>query len=178
VKLQDFVTYTVHKMSPSDCSLSPQRKSGAPYPITHYMSCDKFSVQHCRFLAAVIAEKEPTTFSKAVKDGRWRSTMQHEIQTLEDNHTWTVCPLPTNKKALGCKWIYKIKYHSDGTIEQFKARPVILGNHQVEGIDYIETFAPVAKLVIVQIVLAVVAAKGWDLHQMDVHNAFLHGELQ
>ena len=62
VKLQDFVTYTAHKMSPSDCSLSPQRKSGAPYPITHYMSCGKFFVQHRRFLAVVIAEKEPTTF--------------------------------------------------------------------------------------------------------------------
>ena len=57
-------------MSPSDCSLSPQRKSSAPYPITHYMSCDKFFVQHHKFLATVIAENEPTTFSDAVKDDR------------------------------------------------------------------------------------------------------------
>ncbi|MCH83031.1 hypothetical protein A2U01_0003845, partial [Trifolium medium] len=178
VKLQDYVTYTVQKMSPSDCSLPPQRNSGTPYPITHYVSCDKFSAQHRRFLAAVIAETEPTTFSEAVKDERWRSAMQHEIQALEDNHTWTMCPLPANKKALGCKWIYKIKYRSDGTIERFKARLVILGNHQVEGVDYTETFAPVAKMVTVRLVLAVAAAKGWELHQMDVHNAFLHGELQ
>lgn len=104
--------------------------------------------------------------------------MQPEIQALEDNHTWTVCPLPSNKKALGCKWVYKIKYHSDGTIERFKARLVNLGNHQVEGIDYNETFAPVAKMVTVRIVLAVSASRGWELRQMDVHNAFLHGDLQ
>ena len=89
-----------------------------------------------------------------------------------------MCPLPANKKALRYKWIYKIKYHSNGTIKWFKARLVILGNPQVEGIDYTKTFATVAKLVIARIILVVVVAKGWDLHQMDVHNAFLHGELQ
>lgn len=104
--------------------------------------------------------------------------MQHEIQALENNGTWVVELLPPGKKALGCKWVYKIKYHSDGTVERFKARLVIFGNHQVEGVDYIETFAPVAKMVIVRMVLPVVATKDWELHQMDVLNAFLHGDLQ
>jgi hypothetical protein len=122
------------------------------------------------------AEREPTSFLEASKDGRWRSAMKQEIQ--EDNQTWTVCPLPNGKKALGFKWVYKIKYHSDGTIEHYKDRLVILGNHQVEGVDDTETFAPIAKMVTVRIVLAVAATKGWELHQIDVHNAFLHGELQ
>jgi hypothetical protein len=179
VKLNDYVTtYNVQHLSPSTSSLPLQQTSGAPYPIMHYTSCDNFSVKHRRFLAAVSAEKEPKFFSAAVKDPRWRTAMQQEIQALEDNHTWKLCSLPANKKALGCKWVYKIKHRSDGTIERFKARLVILGNHQVEGIDYNETFAPVAKMVTVRIVLAVAAAKNWELHQMDVHNAFLHGELQ
>lgn len=173
------MTNTVHTLkSLSTRSPTPQQQSNVLYPIAHYANCDKFSLQHRRFLASVTVEKELVAFAEAVKDSRWCSAMQQEIQALEDNNTWTVCPLPVNKRALGCKWVYKIKYHSDGTIERFKARLVILGNHQVEGIDYNETFAPVAKMVTVRIVLAVAAAKNWELHQMDVHNAFLHGDLQ
>lgn len=103
--------------------------------------------------------------------------MQDEIQALKRNQTWSMLSLPPGKKALGCKWVYRIKYNSAGTIEQFKARLVVLENYQVEGINYTETFAPVAKMVTVRTVLAVAAAKSWELHQMDVHNAFLHGDL-
>lgn len=83
--------------------------------------------------------------------------------------------LPERKKALGCKWVYI--YHSEGRVERLKARLVIFGNHQVEGIDYNETFAPIAKMATVRAFLVVAATKDWELHQMDVHNAFLHGDL-
>ncbi|KAJ4758369.1 Retroelement pol polyprotein-like [Rhynchospora pubera] len=127
--------------------------------------------------AAVTAKKEPEHFGEAVKDSNWREAMRIEIEALERNDTWTIEDLPSGKKAIGCKWVYRIKYHSDGTIERYKARLVVLGNRQVEGIDYTETFAPVAKMVSVRTFLAVAVAKGWQLHQMDVHNAFLHGDL-
>ncbi|GJT38913.1 retrovirus-related pol polyprotein from transposon TNT 1-94 [Tanacetum coccineum] len=82
-------------------------------------------------------------------------------------------------KAVGiAMWVFKINYKSDGTIERFKARLVILGNHQVVGVDYSETFAPVAKMVTVRVFLAIAAAKQWELHQMDVHNTLLHGDLE
>jgi len=72
--------------------------------------------------------------------------MKSEIHALETNGTWTVTQLPPGKKALGCKWVYKIKHKSDGSVEQFKARLAILDNHQKKGIDYTKTFAPVVKL--------------------------------
>lgn len=102
--------------------------------------------------------------------------MQQEVDALESNNTWDIANLPSGKKALGCKWVYKIKFHSDGSVVRCKARLVILGNYQKAGIDYHETFAPVAKWVTVLLLLA--AAKDWELHQVDVHNAFLHGNLQ
>jgi len=103
--------------------------------------------------------------------------MTKEIRALEDNKTWEFATLPHGKTALGCKWVYKIKYNADGSIERYKARLVVLGNHQVEGIDYNETFAPVARMVTVRCILTIVVSKGWSLHQMDVHNTFLHGDL-
>ncbi|GJS02148.1 retrovirus-related pol polyprotein from transposon TNT 1-94 [Tanacetum coccineum] len=179
VRLRDYVTNTVKKKSPSRSTPPAQsRSSGTPYPIAHYVNCDRFSSCHRTFLEAIEKEREPVTYYEAIKDKRWRSAMDSELEALEQNKTWTIEKLPPNKKALGCKWVYKIKYKSDGTIERFKARLVILGNHQVAGVDYSETFAPVAKMVTVRVFLAIAAAKQWELHQMDVHNAFLHGDLE
>ena len=113
------------------------------------MNCDKFSTQHRFFLAAVTTGCEPSTYAEVIKDECWREAMRKEIQALEDNETWTVENLPPGKKAIGSKWVYKIKYNSDGSIERCKALLVILGNKQVEGIDYNETFVPIAKMVTV-----------------------------
>ena len=155
VRLSDFVSQTVVHGSPSQSSPAPQSSSGTPFPISHYVNCEKFSVPHKSFIAAITAGVEPQSFEEAVTDKGWRVAMQSEIRALEDNGTWTMETLPPGKRALGSRWIYKIssrwiykiKYNSDGTVERLKARLVVFGNHQVEGIDYNETFAPVAKMV-------------------------------
>lgn len=104
--------------------------------------------------------------------------MGNEINSLEVNKTWTIEELPEGKKAIGCQWVFRIKHRSDGSIERYKARLVVLGNRQVDGVDYGETFTPVVKMTTVRSFLSVVAARNWEVHQMDVHNAFLHGDLE
>lgn len=147
------------------------------YPISQFVSYDNFSQSHKAFVAAIMSHDEPKTFSHAAQHAEWREAMANEIQALEDNNTWTLEPLPEDKRLVGCKWVYKIKYKPNGDIEKYKARLVAKGFTQIEGEDFTETFAPVAKMTIVHCLLTVAAAKHWELHQMDVSNAFLHGEL-
>ena len=176
VRLKDYVTHTI-RVSPSASSSFQSKSSGIPYHLAHYVNCDKFCAQHRFFLAAVTTGCEPSTYAEVIKDDRWREAMRKKIQALEDSGTWTVEDLPPRKKAIRSKWVYMIKYNSNGSIERCKARLVILGNKQVEDIDYNETFASTTKMVTVRTFLVVAATKGWELHQMDVHNAFLHDEL-
>lgn len=103
--------------------------------------------------------------------------MNSKIQALGDNHTWSMVPPPPGQSPISCKWVFKIKYHVDGTIESYKGRFVAKGFTQREGIDYKDTFASVAKLIIVHWLLSIAAVRDCPLHQMDVQNAFLHGEL-
>ena len=131
------------------------------------------------FEAALYEEEEiPQTFQEAVKHKHWREAMKKEIDALIKNGTWEKCNLPEEKKPVGCRWIFTIKRRADGSIERYKARLVAKGYTQVYGIDYDETFSPVAKLDTIRALLSVAACKDWSLHQFDVTNAFLHGELE
>lgn len=120
---------------------------------------------------------EPTSYNRVLIDKIWRDAMSNDIDSLQINKTFSIVELPVGKRANGNKCVYKIKYRSDGKIERFKVRLVVLGNCQQEGVDYDETFAPVAKMSIVRLFLGVAAARDWHLHQMDIDNAFLHGDL-
>ncbi|XP_039158376.1 MDIS1-interacting receptor like kinase 2 [Eucalyptus grandis] len=103
--------------------------------------------------------------------------MEAELQALIDNKTWDLVTMPPNCKPIGCIWVYKIKYRAHGFVERFKAHLVAKGFTQREGFDYHRTFSPIAKDVTIRSCLTVAAVRDWSLHRMDVHNAFLHKDL-
>ncbi|CAL1397449.1 unnamed protein product [Linum trigynum] len=166
------------KLNIYDVELPGSTSHSCTYPIAHQVSYHRFSSHHRAFLAAITQNVEPKHYKAAVRFACWREAMIKEILALEANGTWTLEVLPPGKKAIDSKWIFKIKYNPDGSVERYKARLVAKGFTQLEGIDFHETFAPVAKLVTVRVLIAVAVARGWPMHQLDVNNAFLHGDLQ
>ena len=107
---------------------------------------------------------------------KWEQAMDDEMSSLERNNTWVLTELPTGKRALLNKWVFKIKVEPDGR-RRFKARLVVKGYSQRKGIDYAEIFSPVVKLTTIRILLSIVASENLHLEQMDVKTAFLHGDL-
>lgn len=113
--------------------------SSTEHPISNVVSYAELS-DYMIFINAVHSIAEPSTYAQARKFREWCEAMGIEITALEDNDTWLICSLPAGKKAVGCKWVYKVKLNADGTLERFKARLVAKGYTQQEGLDYVETF--------------------------------------
>ena len=104
--------------------------------------------------------------------------MQEEFKSLQDNETLELVPLPSKRKLVQCKWIYRTRFVVEGSEINYMAMLVSKGLYQVQGVEYTETFADVAKMNSIRLVLAIVASKHWEVHHMDVKNAFIHGDLQ
>jgi len=120
----------------------------------------------------------PRNIEEALDDPNWKLAVLDELNALKKNETWEIVSLPHDKKKVGCKWVFTIKCKADGSVERYKARLVAKGFTQTYGIDYQETFAPVAKLNSIRVLLSLAANLNWPLHQLDVKNAFLNGELE
>jgi histone deacetylase 1/2 len=126
----------------------------------------------------LLAHCEPTTVKQALADSQWLKAMQAEYDALMKNQTWSLVPLPAHRRAIGCKWVFRIKENPDGSINKYKARLVAKGFNQEAGFDFQETFSPVVKPVTIRIILTLALSFKWDIQQIDINNAFLNGILQ
>jgi hypothetical protein len=125
----------------------------------------------------MLAADEPTNVEQALEEDCWKRAMQEEMDSIHQNNTWELSDLPSDHKAIGLKWIFKVKRDPAGKIVKHKARLVAKGYAQIQGVDYEEVFAPVARLETVRLLLALAAQGEWQVHHMDVKSAFLNGEL-
>ncbi|KAJ0688424.1 putative RNA-directed DNA polymerase [Helianthus annuus] len=147
------------------------------YDINKVVNYACLSAENVSFISKLSKSTEPSCYNEASKDSKWVEAMNLEMEALMRNNTWELVDLPSGRKPIGCKWVYKIKYRSNGEIERYKARLVAKGYNQREGIDFGETFSPVVKMVTIRCVLSLAVQNNWSLYQLDINNAFLYGSI-
>ena len=125
-----------------------------------------------------LVDQEPTNYEEAIQKKEWVEAMTEEYQSIMKNDVWDIVPKPDGKSVVSSKWIYKIKHAADRSIKKYKARFVAIGFSQKEGIDYEETFSPVARYTSIRAIMALASMMKWDLHQMDVKKSFLNGVIE
>ena len=149
---------------------------------THPMTTRSKSGISCKKVFAASSvdylQTEPPTCTIASRIPEWCATMAAEFEALHRQSTWSLVPASPRQNLIGCRWVFKLKRNSNGSIARYKARLVAKGFHQQPGIDYAETFSPVVKPPTVRIILSLAAHHHWNLRQLDVSNAFLHGVLK
>ena len=141
-----------------------------------------YSVQdECNVVESLLAKpSEPKTVHEALQgdaSSQWKTALQCEMDSLDENETWTLVPRPNNVNIVGNKWVFKVKCKSDGSVDRHKARLVAQGFSQTQGVDYDEVFSPVVRMAAIRSLLALANAHNLEVHQMDVHTAFLNGKL-
>ncbi|KAL1213817.1 Retrovirus-related Pol polyprotein from transposon RE2 [Cardamine amara subsp. amara] len=154
------------------------RYEAVAHPIQVVCSLALLPSSHQAFLGKIDTHWIPKSYEEAKESEEWLGAVADEKSAMERNHTWDEADLPPGKRAVSSRWIFTIKYLSNGDIERYKARLVARGFTQTYGDDYIDTFAPVAKLHTVRVCLSLAVNLDWELWQIDVKNAFLQGELE
>jgi hypothetical protein len=142
-------------------------ESKKPKPYSSYVAC-----------LCDIMDAELSSYEEAAEKRVWKDAMGEEYHSIVKNDVWDVVPRPKEKPIVSSKWIYKRKHATGGSIKKYKARFVARGFSQKEGIDYEETFAPVARYTSILTILSLVAIMKWKVHQMDVKTTFLNGEIK
>jgi hypothetical protein len=136
------------------------------YPIANYVSTQGLPDSLKTFMHDISTNHVPTGVEEAMKNPKWTLAIREEMEALMKNKTWNLVALLRGKKIVGCKWVFSVKYKVDGFVERYKARLVAKGYTQVYGVDYRETFSPVAKLNTIKVLLSIAANLDWLLLQL------------
>ena len=147
------------------------------YPIAHHVSPARLSPSYQSFALAVLTESIPKSYIEALQVPAWKAAMDVEYAAFIQRETWTLVSRPIDANVVSCKWVYLLKYNPDGSIARYKARLMARGFSQAYGLDYHETFSPVARLSSIRVLFSIALDQSWPLHQLDVSNAFLYGDL-
>jgi len=169
-----------HKKPPTHLSdyVCKNTQSHQKYPISSTISYSQISPSHMCYINNITKIHIPTNFPEAQGTKEWCEVVDVEIGAMESTNTWEITTLPKGKKAVGCKWVFTLKFLADGSLERYKARLVAKGYTQKEGLDYTNTLSLVAKMTTIKLLLKISASKKWFLKQLDVSNSFLNGELE
>jgi hypothetical protein len=141
---------------------------------TALAATEKLFPIHCYMSLA----EDPHSYTEAMGNPFWEAAMDEEYSALMENQTWDLVPLPKGRNIVRCRWIFQTNMAANGEISKYKSRLVAKGYSQVHGIDYTETFAPVAKMDSIRLVLAIAASRHWEVHHMDVKSDFIHGDMK
>lgn len=140
--------------------------------LSYYVTDTKVRPYYLHALSAYSSLIKSKSLKEAFVDPKWIEAMKLEVATLEDNRTWSIIDLFADKFPSGCKWIFKINYKASMEVEKYKVILVAKGYYQIESL--VETFAPMAKMVIVRSIVFLVIAKQWVINEIDVPNVFLN----
>ena len=153
------------------------RSTSKPHPIYNFLSYHRLSSPYFSFVYTISFVSLPKNTNEALSHSGWRQAMVDEMAALHSTDTWDLVVLPFGKFPVGCHWVYTVKVGPDGQVDRLKARLVAKEYTQVYGFDYGDTFSPVAKTASVHLLLSMAAICSWPLFQLDIKNAFLHGDL-
>ncbi|KAI3523596.1 hypothetical protein L1887_01838 [Cichorium endivia] len=175
----DQITHS-HAQSDTPSTASSSTGGGAPkrYRLLTDLLDQTEEIEGGEELMMTRNDDEPGSYTEASKEKVWIDAMNSELASIEKNKTWRLVELPKNRKAIGLKWVFKVKRDPNGEIVKHKARIVAKGYVQKQGVDYDEVFAPVARIETVRTILALAGSNGWRVHHLDVKSAFLNGTLE
>ncbi|KAL0393252.1 UNVERIFIED_CONTAM: Retrovirus-related Pol polyprotein from transposon RE1 [Sesamum radiatum] len=153
------------------------KRSCIAHPLANFLSFQNLNRNYRAFSVSFSSVSIPNTYCEALRHPAWKIAMDDEMSALISMGTWELVEVPPNADIVAYRWVFTLKFRANGTLERYKARLVAKGFTQTYGVDYFETFSPVARLNSIHVLVSLAVNLNWPMYQMDIKNAFLYGDL-